>query len=69
MKDKFGVPRQTMVNITVMPSVIVCQVVLPTLLDIKAGEATGLKEKIQDALHTTLDEHFGKIQEREQDGF
>jgi hypothetical protein len=58
MKDKFGVQRQTMVNITVMPSVIVCQVVLPTLLDMKAGEGAGLKEKIHDALRVTLDEYF-----------
>lgn len=58
MKDKFGVPRQTTVNITVMPSVIVCQVVLPTLLDMKAGDGADLKEKIHSALHATLDEYF-----------
>ena len=67
MKDKYGTPRETRVNITVMPSVVVCQVVLPALLDMKAGEGVGLKEKIHDALRATLDEHFEEIQKGRQD--
>ena len=59
MKDKYGYsPREPSVQIRIMPSVVVCEVILPVILDLKTGEASGLKQKIHDALRVTLNEYF-----------
>jgi|TARA_Y100000034_G_C6790441_1_gene353892 hypothetical protein len=59
MKDKYGYSaREPSVQVHMMPSVVVCEVILPVVLDLKTGEASGLKQKIHDALHVALNEHF-----------
>jgi len=66
VKDKYGTQRETKVSVHVMPSVLICEVLLPVLLDLRAGEGKKLKEKINDGLYAILQEHF-EI-ERSQDG-